>query len=383
MIAAFARCAHLKVPPLSKIHNTVAPPAAPSHPTVSARANASPPAPIEPVSVPDRDASEPADPRCVRFQASRRTKSLGQIANSFLPLIALCALMYATLDLGYWLTLALSVPAAGFVVRIFIIQHDCGHGAFFRSRRANDIVGTLCSLVTVTPYENWRRQHAGHHANWNNLDRRSSGADIYSSCMTTAEYRALGPVRRLLYRAVRNPLVSLVLLPPLVFLLLYRVPFDTPRAWRKERLVVHATNLAIAAVFLGLGVALGFTNVLLVQLPITIMASIVGVWLFSVQHRFEGTMWTRRPDWTHRSASLDGSSYLHLPRLLQWFTGNIGFHHVHHLNSRIPNYRLEECHVSDPALAPGTRLTLWTGLKSWRFGLWDEERCKMVRFADA
>ena len=315
-------------------------------------------------------------------RSSSVATSLGQIANSLLPFLALCALMYATLRVSYALTLALAFPAAGFVIRLFIIQHDCGHGAFFRSRRANDIVGTLCSVLTLTPYDNWRRQHAGHHANWNNLDRRLSGADIYSSCLTTAEYHALGPPQRLMYRITRHPIVSLVVLPPLVFLLLYRVPFDTPRAWRKERFVVYATNLAILAAIVALGLVLGFRPVLLVQLPITIIASIVGVWLFSVQHRFEKTLWARQPDWKHRSASLLGSSYLHLPRVLQWFTGNIGFHHVHHLNPRIPNYLLEASHNADPALQAAPQLTLWTGLKAGRFCLWDETRHTMVRFAD-
>jgi omega-6 fatty acid desaturase (delta-12 desaturase) len=315
-----------------------------------------------------------------RYQSPSVTRSLGQIANSFLPFFGLCAAMYASLGLSYWITLALAVPAAGFLVRIFIIQHDCGHGAFFRSRRGNDLVGWLCGVLTLTPYPHWRRQHARHHANWNNLDHRQSGSDIYSSCLTIEEYRALGPWRRAGYRLMRNPVVSLVILPPLVFLLLYRVPFDTPRSWSKERRAVYATNFAIAVAVGGLGLLLGFHSVLLVHLPIMVLASIAGVWLFSVQHRFERTLWARKGDWTFDTASLQGSSHLRLPAILQWFTGNIGFHHVHHLNPRIPNYRLQECHVRVPALQQGPSLSLWTALKSARYSLWDEAQGRMVPF---
>lgn len=282
--------------------------------------------------------------------------------------------------MSYALTLALAVPAAGFVVRIFIIQHDCGHGAFFRSRRANTIVGTLCSMVTLAPYASWRRQHAGHHANWNNLDRRLSGLDIYSSCLTTAEYRSLNVWRRMAYRASRHPLVSLVILPPLVFLLLYRVPFDTPKAWTKERRAVHLTNLALLGLVLALGLTLGFRPVLMVQLPICVIAAVFGVFLFSLQHRFEHTLWARQEEWDFVAASLQGSSYLKLPKLLQWFTGNIGFHHVHHLNPRIPNYWLQACHDANPALQRAPVLTLRSGLGSVRYALWDEQQGGMVPF---
>ncbi|WP_119462539.1 fatty acid desaturase [Rhodospirillaceae bacterium SYSU D60014] len=315
-----------------------------------------------------------------RYQSPSLAKSVGQIANSFLPFLGLCALMYASLDLNYGITFALAIPAAGFVVRIFIIQHDCGHGAFFRSRRANAITGTLCSLVTLAPYAHWRRQHAGHHANWNNLDRRLSGLDIYSSCLTTDEYRNLDAWRRAAYRVSRHPLVSLVVLPPLVFLLLYRVPFDTPRSWKEERRAVHLTNLALIGLVLALGFTLGFPQVLMVQLPICVIAAIFGVFLFSLQHRFENTLWARREDWNFVAASVQGSSYLKLPRILQWFTGNIGFHHVHHLNPRIPNYRLQACHDANPVLQAAPVLTLWSGLRSVRYALWDEQQGRMVPF---
>ena len=320
-----------------------------------------------------------------RFRDPNLAISLGQMASSFLPCLALFALMYASLALTpYWVTLGLSVVNAAFIVRIFIIQHDCGHGSFFRTRRANDAVGMVCSLFTLTPYAMWRRQHAGHHAHWNNLDHRMSGSDIYSTCLTVDEYRALSWWRRLAYRAAVHPVVSLLLLPPLVFLLIYRVPFDAPRSWTAERRAVHGTNLALVALFGALCIGLGWRDVLLVQLQTSIIASIIGVWLFSLQHRFERALWARHDAWTPMAASLHGSSHLHLPRLLQWFTGNIGFHHVHHLDSRIPNYRLKDCHRSHPAFAQATTLTLPRGgITSSRYCLWDEEARRLVKIAYA
>jgi omega-6 fatty acid desaturase (delta-12 desaturase) len=310
-------------------------------------------------------------------------RSLWQVANSFLPFLGVCAVMYWTYGaVPYWATLLAALLAGGLVVRIFIIQHDCGHGSFFRARWANTLMGSVCSLVTFTPYAAWRRQHAGHHAHWNNLDHRASGADIYSSCLTLAEYRALSPWRQRAYRAARHPLVSQLLLPPLVFLLLYRVPFDTPASWHGERRAVYLTNLGLGAVFLVLGLTLGFGAAAMVQLPIIMTAAIVGVWLFSVQHRFEDTLWARRDDWDFVAASIEGSSFLKLPRVLQWFTGNIGFHHIHHLDPRIPNYRLEACHNANPILQRAPVLTLRTSLGAGSHALWDEEQGRMVRFPD-
>jgi omega-6 fatty acid desaturase (delta-12 desaturase) len=319
-----------------------------------------------------------------KFRTPTLATSLGQVASAFLPLVGLYGLMYASLKLGasYWITLALSVAAAAFIVRVFIIQHDCGHGSFFASPPANRILGRACSLVTLTPFENWRRQHAGHHLHWNDLDNRQSGADIYSTCLTVSEYHNLPPVKRLFYRLVWHPMVSLVLLPPLIFLLLYRIPFDTPREWTKARRSVHVTNGALIVLYGAMVAAFGWRDFLLVQLPATTLASIAGVWIFSLQHRFDGTVWARRDDWSPVPASLSGSSYLALPRLLQWFTGNIGFHHVHHLDPRIPNYRLQDCHRSNPVLSKVPTLTLWQGLTAMRHCLWDENKMSLVRFCD-
>ena len=319
-----------------------------------------------------------------KFQTPVLARSLAQVANTMLPYLALVACMYLSLSVSIWLTLALAIPAAGFVVRLFVIQHDCGHGSFFRSRRANEIVGLVCSVVTMTPFANWRRQHANHHAIWNNLDKRDYGADIYSSCLTVTEYQALSPWRQRVYRVTRHPLVAQVLIPPFVFLLLYRVPFDTPRGWRKERRSVHLTNLAMAAVFGALITLLGAWPVVLVQVPIIGIAAIIGVWLFSVQHKFEDALWARQGSWNAAAASVHGSSYLALPSVLNWFTGNIGFHHLHHLAPRIPNYRLPECARDLPQLtAQATRLSLWQAVRANGYALWDERRGRMVRFAEA
>jgi omega-6 fatty acid desaturase (delta-12 desaturase) len=307
-----------------------------------------------------------------------------QLATTFLPLLALLGAIHAGLALGWWPVLPLlALPAAGLVVRVFALQHDCGHGSLFSSRGMNDAVGRLCSLFTFTPYGHWRRQHAGHHAVWNDLDGRDRGADIYSTCATVAEYQALGRWHRLGYRAARHPLVAQFLLPPLVFLALYRIPFDTPAAWQRERRGVHLTNLALAICYGGLGLLLGFGQVALVIVAVMVPASIAGVWLFSVQHRFEGVRWARHAEWDPVTASLEGSSFLRLPPPLRWLTGALGFHHVHHLAPRIPNYRLKDCHDAHPAFAAARVITLWEALTAPRHVLWDEVASRMVTFAEA
>lgn len=315
------------------------------------------------------------------FQGSSTRRSIVQLMSTGLAYLATLAAMYAVFPISGWLVLMLTPLAAGLMIRLFIIQHDCGHGSYFRSQRANGILGGLCSLATFTPYANWRRQHANHHGIWNNLDRRDSGADIYSTCLTLEEYELLLPYRQRLYRAARHPLIAQLLLPPLVFLFLYRTPFDTPKAWHKERRSVHVTNLALAAMLGGFAILFGWRAVLLVHLPIVVLASIVGVWLFSVQHRFEDAEWVRQAEWSPVRASLNGSSYLKLPRVLQWFTGNIGFHHIHHLLPRVPNYRLEACHRALRARAVAVRtLSFRDAMRAPGYALWDEANGRMVRF---
>jgi acyl-lipid omega-6 desaturase (Delta-12 desaturase) len=315
------------------------------------------------------------------FQEPILVRSLGQLVTSFGGFFATCTAMYLCLAVSLWIALPISVLAAGFLVRIFIIQHDCGHGSFFRARWANELIGSLCSVMTLTPYAFWRRQHARHHGCWNNLDRRApSGLDIYSSCMTVAEYRALGRWRRCLVRLTNHPIVANLLVPPLLFVILYRVPFDATKGWRRERRGVYLTNLALAVLVGGSGLVLGYGRVAAVQLPIMVIASIVGVWLFSIQHRFEYAQWMPDARWSFATASLAGTSYLRLPRLLQWFTGNIGFHHVHHVDPRIPNYRLEECHNADARFQSASTLTLRTALRALRYTLWDCDLERLVPF---
>ena len=310
-------------------------------------------------------------------------RSALQLLTSFGPFLAGCAAMYAAFPISPFLSLALGLPTGILMVRIFIIQHDCGHGSFFASPLANTVTGRLCSLITVTPYANWGRQHASHHANWNNLDRQSAGSDIYSACLTVREYLALTPARRFFYRLPRHPLIANVLLPPLVFLVLYRVPFDTPEAWAREHRSVWLTDLALVALYGSLVALFGWRAVLTVHLPIMVVASILGVWLFSLQHRFETSRWLDHRDWSFVEAALEGSSYFRLPRVLHWLTGNIGFHHIHHLNPRVPNYRLGACHEAIEALRPVHGLSLRGGLGAPRLTLWDEARGRLVRFADA
>jgi acyl-lipid omega-6 desaturase (Delta-12 desaturase) len=304
-----------------------------------------------------------------------------QLLTSFGPFIAACVATYLVFPISYPLTVVLALPTGVLLVRIFIIQHDCGHGSFFASTRANAIVGRLCSVITLTPFTSWARQHSMHHGNWNNLDRRK-GSDLYSSCLTVREYKALTRWKRLLYRVPRHPLIANLMLPPLVFVLLYRLPFDTPRTWKRERRSVWLTNAAIAATFGTLVLLLGWREVLLVHLPIMIVASIMGVWLFSLQHRFDSTHWTRKADWSSSDASMLGSSWFALPRTLHWLTGNIGFHHIHHLNPRVPNYRLSSAHEAVQALCPIRPLSLLGGLRAPWLTLWDEAFGRLVRFRD-
>jgi omega-6 fatty acid desaturase (delta-12 desaturase) len=316
------------------------------------------------------------------FETPIATKAALQLVTSVGLFFIGCAAMYLAYPISYLLTLALAIPTGGLLVRVFIVQHDCGHDAFFASRRLNDIIGGLCSLLTLTPYRFWRRHHAVHHGNWNNLDRRPDGGDMYSSCLTVTEYRALSRRGRFVYRVQYHPLVANLLLPPVIFLLFHRVPFDTPREWVRERQTVYGTDLVLVAILAVAGLLLGFREVLAVQIPIIAVASIVGAGLFTLQHRFEHTVWARHSEWNFVTAALAGSSYLRLPRVLQWFTGNIGFHHIHHLSPRVPNYRLQECHEAVAALRTVPKLSLWSALKAARLALWDEDRQRMVGFAD-
>lgn len=314
-----------------------------------------------------------------KYQSPLNWRSIWQIINSFVPFFVIWVLMYFSLSISYWLTLGLALFAAGFLTRIFIIQHDCGHQSFFASRRANDFVGMIASVITLTPYEAWRRSHAKHHANSGDLDFRGFG-DV--DTITVDEYLALDFVGRVKYRAMRNPFVLFVVGPAIMFIILHRIPIKVKKEWKKERRSIAMTNLAIAVVVIAMGLLIGFREFFMIQLPITIISSSLGVWLFYIQHQFEDTYWRRHKEWEYETAALEGSSYYKLPKLLQWFTGNIGFHHIHHLNPKIPNYRLEEAYEENDFLRDATTFTLWTSIKVVFFHLWDEQQQKMVSFWD-
>jgi len=315
------------------------------------------------------------------YQAPQLGMAVWQIASTFSLYFACTVAMYVSLRFSVWLTLLLAIPASGLVVRIFMLQHDCGHNSLFRSRRLNTIVGSVCSLVTFTPFAYWRRLHARHHGNWNNLDGRGIPADFFSDCVTVAEYSAMRRGQKLLYRLTHHPALVHFLLPPIVFILLYRLPFDTPSSCRAERISVYLLNFSLVALFAILMVNFGVSTVLLVHLPALVLAAIIGIWLFAVQHRFEDAQWVKQEDWNFAQAALQGTSYLKLPRVLQWFSGNIGLHHVHHLRPGIPNYRLQACHDACLAVTSEvTVLTLKDAFAAPSYALWDGDLHRMVPF---
>jgi len=307
-------------------------------------------------------------------------KALFQLANTVLPFALLWGLMAFAVTRGaWWAALVLAFPAAFFFIRLFIFQHDCGHGSFFPSRRANNVLGGILGVVTLFPYGYWKKTHAIHHATSGNLDDREFG-DIVT--LTVQEYRALSPLRRLGYRLYRHPLVMFGLGPSYQFVIKHRFPFDIPFAWKREWLSVLKTNLALVAVYAALVLGLGWQTVLMVQLPIIVVAGALGVWLFYVQHQFEDTYWEHEEAWDFYRAGAHGSSFYDLGPLGHWLTGNIGYHHIHHLASQIPNYRLADCFRDNPSLQRATRLTLRASLRCARLRLWDEERRTMVTFRE-
>ena len=307
-------------------------------------------------------------------------RSLFQLFTTATMFVALLAVMAALSPGRYWVTLLLAIPAAGLLVRLFIIQHDCGHGSFFNSRAANDALGRALSVLTLTPYGCWSQGHAAHHASNGNLDRRGRG-DV--DTWTVAEYRAAPPRKQLLYRLYRSPFVMVLLGAPINFIVLQRLPLGHALRDRGSRRSILALNLALLVGF-GLACAtFGLLPVLGTYLPVMIIASWIGNWLFYVQHQFERTNWERDPDWHFHVAALVGSSYFKLPAILQWFSGNIGLHHVHHLCSRVPNYRLQACLDVAPELhRVAKQITLRESLGCWRLALWDERRRLLVGFGD-
>ncbi|HTP02288.1 MAG TPA: fatty acid desaturase [Anaerolineales bacterium] len=307
-----------------------------------------------------------------RYSRPDVRRSVWQVVNTLVPFFALWYVMIRSLEVGYWLTLLLSIPTAGFMVRIFIIFHDCGHGSFFKSRRANDIMGIITGLINFTPYYYWKHEHAIHHATAGDLDRRGIG-DVYT--MTVQEYLDAPWWKRFGYRVFRNPVVMFLFGPTIVFVFAQRVP--RPGTGRREAASIWWTDLAVVLMVGAMCWLIGWQAYLLVQVPVMIIGGGVGVWMFYVQHNFDPTYWDRTEQWQFAKAGLDGSSFYKLPPILQWFTGNIGFHHIHHLSPKIPNYRLPECYEENEIFQIKP-MTLLFSLKGLRLRLWDEKRRIMV-----
>lgn len=309
-------------------------------------------------------------------QASYR-KAFWQITNTFVPYIGLWVLMIFSVLHGfsYWITLLLAVPASGFLVRIFIFFHDCCHVAFFPSRKANRILGYIAGIMTFTPFEDWQRTHIIHHSASGDLDRRGVG-DIWT--LTVDEYLSSSRLIRFAYRFFRNPLFLFTIIPLVLFLILQR--FHSKGAKKRERYSVIFTNAAITAIITVMSLTLGFQNYLLIQLPVIIMAASAGMWLFYVQHQYEGVYWNRHEGWDLTRAGLEGSSYYKLPKALQWIVGNIGLHHIHHVKANIPNYNLQRCYNEVSILQAVMPLTLRKSYKSLWLNLWDEQKQKLVSF---
>lgn len=314
---------------------------------------------------------------CQTYRGSVPRLAIQQLVTTLVPLVLVIGAMFATVEHAYWATLLLALPAAGLLVRAFIIQHDCGHGSFFASRPVNDFVGRCMSVLTFAPYGLWRREHAQHHATSGNLDRRCAG-DI--DTFTVSEYLALPLLQRLRYRLYRNPLFLFGIGVPAYFVILQRLPWmhalSPSQTWRS----VLGLNIGLVLFYAPLFYFFGWSNVLWVGLPVLHVASAAGGWLFFIQHQFEETTWDKAEGWDFQVAALLGSSYYKLPRVLNWFTGNIGLHHIHHLNSMIPNYRLMACLNASPELQSINQLSLRDSLRCARLKLWDETERRLIRF---
>lgn len=315
-----------------------------------------------------------------RYRQPDRRRSAFELAVTIVPFVALWVLAALSAHHGFWWGLVLIVPAAGFLLRLFMIQHDCGHGAFFAVRQADDWTGRALGVLTLTPYDYWRSAHATHHASAGNLDERGVG-DIET--LTVAEYRASSLWQRLRYRLYRHPLVMFGIGPVYVFILKHRWPFETLRVAGMPWLSTMLTNLAIATLFAALISATGIVPFLLVHLPIVVVAGAAGIWLFYVQHQFEDTHWADTSSWDFQRSALHGASNYELPTFLQWLTGNIGIHHVHHLSSRVPFYRLPEVLRDHPELAGLGRITIMDSLRAVKLVLWDERKQRLVSFREA
>jgi len=310
-----------------------------------------------------------------KYQKPVWWSAMWQVVNTLVPYSALWSLMYFSLRVSWWLAVPLAVLAGGFLVRTFIIFHDCGHGSFLASTKANDALGFITGVLTFTPYYHWRWEHAIHHASSGDLDRRGTG-DVWT--LTVQEYLEASRWKRFAYRLARNPVILFGLAPLYLFLIQQRYP--NSKSEGRERRSVWWTNLALALLAGGLIWVFGLKAYVLLQLIVLVVAGSAGVWLFYVQHQFEGVYWEREKSWDYSLAALQGSSFYKLPKVLQWFSGNIGFHHIHHLSPQIPNYHLEKCHRAEPLFQTVKPVTLFSSFKSFTFRLWDEQRRKLVGY---
>lgn len=313
------------------------------------------------------------------YREGSTARSTLELVLSAVPFVALWALMWLALDISYWLCLLLAVPTAGFLIRLFIVQHDCGHGSFFKRRAANDWVGRVVGVLTLTPYDCWRRTHATHHGAVGDLEHRGVG-DIET--LTVREYLARSRWSRFRYRVYRHPAIMFGLIPAYLFVVHYRLPVGLMRKGWQPWLSSMATNIAIAAVVGLMAWLVGAGPFLLVEGPVVLIAASVAVWLFYVQHQFEHTSWDGGEDWTFHKAALHGSSYYALPPILAWMTGNIGVHHVHHMCSRIPSYRLSQVLRDHPDLAKIGRMTILQSLRCAVLTLWDEQERRLISFRE-
>jgi acyl-lipid omega-6 desaturase (Delta-12 desaturase) len=331
----------------------------------------------------DSDDTQAQGSRPTWFQATSKyaqpsfRKAIWQLLDTFVPYLALWILMVFMVQQGYsyWILLVLIITAGALLVRIFIFFHDCCHNSFFASQRANRILGYFLGILIFTPYDDWRRSHGRHHATVQDLDRRGVG-DIWT--LTAEEYLAAPKLKRFAYRLYRNPFVLFGLSPSTHFLILQRFP--NKGAGKRERYSVVLTDLAILAIIGVSSLTIGWATYFFIQFPIMAIAGTIGVWMFYVQHQFEGVYWARHESWNPTRAALEGSSYYKLPKVLQWFTGNIGLHHIHHVRPRIPNYHLQQCYEDIPTLQAVEPLTMRRSLKSLCLNLWDEAGQKLVSF---
>jgi len=315
-----------------------------------------------------------------KYRQPHAARSSFELAVTIIPFIGFWVLSWIAVHYSFWPGLILIVPAAGFLLRLFMIQHDCGHGSFFARRRIDDWTGRIIGILTLTPYDYWRRAHAEHHASAGNLDERGVG-DI--ATLTIAEYQALSFRGRLVYRLYRNPVVMFGIGPIWLFLFKQRLPFGMMRSGLQPWVSTMATNAAVAIIAALLMWAVGVVPFLMVHLPIVVLAGAAGIWLFYVQHQFEETHWSEPPEWQFPHAALHGASNYDLPRPLMWLTANIGIHHVHHLASRVPYYRLPEVLRDHPELRNVGRITIMESLRCVKLVLWDEKTRRLVSFRDA